>query len=882
MVRRLMSPLLSYGAWESIFDMHDKFDYRIAAVYDTETTNVGDDENTRAFPILFIVNDIRGVDLREYHVGTSDSIRMYRTETEMLHYIDVLVRDGISSGHVPIICAYNLMFDLQPLMHELRKRYKMHVTAQSSTHVYTLDLCSDDDTEKPLLRFWDTYYLEMRGLEAMGETCGLHKAKGDWDYDLIRTSKTPLTEDEYGYARRDVQVIPEYLKYLLKANDWLRQSDFGCKVLTKTSLVRQMAKRNIGNRRVTKENGKQITQSMMFSKLCGQELPKTYQSYALRKACFRGGLTFTSAKYAMSVFQNVASLDVTSMHHAFINGRFIPVKFKTATKRQLDEAFDYITRMTVDDILHDYSKPTECAFHMLVRFDNIRLKEGSCFERFGIATIPSAKFRRRAEKFDVDTYNNDANISAEEEVRANGYVDMAVGAEFAFGKLYSASYCYMHVTELELLTISRVYEWDGHECIEGEITRRFCRPPDYVTLQSNMLFGMKDDVKRIMKEYSHGTRYDGEIPDTIPPDIALNLRAGSLDEDFLSSYYTSTVKGMFNSIYGTMAQDVYKPEYSVDDEGRIHVEVASKVTPDNFSKVTPEWTRVLYTYGMRIVGGSRLHLVLAIEMLEQSASRSFPKHCEPLRVLAGDTDSLKVHLAEDITNDMLMEWLRPLHDAIDDAIDLTMERVRDLYPELSSDLHNVGHFEVESCGCGYDRYMYHMEAWNKARISVDYDGKVHLTCAGLSRPKGLYGMVEFCEDMLSCHDAYDMLPMLLGFNTRVSNELSHALQRHQPDVTDMYEDYVTDYIGNTSRVSSHQSIALYDTDRLLGDVTKDFNSYSIEYVQRHYLHYLDDDMKVLSLEDGKPTITKPITGMRYEGVRDGRLLRLEKDDSVRR
>ena len=31
----------------------------IAAIYDTETTNIGKGEDTRAFPILFIDNDIQ-------------------------------------------------------------------------------------------------------------------------------------------------------------------------------------------------------------------------------------------------------------------------------------------------------------------------------------------------------------------------------------------------------------------------------------------------------------------------------------------------------------------------------------------------------------------------------------------------------------------------------------------------------------------------------------------------------------------------------------------------------------------------------------------------------------------------------------------------------
>ena len=240
----------------------------LAAVYDTETTNIGDGENTRAFPILFIDNDIRDIDIYNYEPDRDDKINFYRTEQEMQDRIDAYVFWGECLGVVPIICAYNLMFDLQPLMEDLNERYEIHANAQSSTNVYTLDLYSEGNH---VLRFWDTYHLEMRGLAAMGKTCGLAKAKGDWDYSLIRTPETPLTDLELFYARRDVQVIPSYLRYLLHANEWMEQGDFGFRVLTKTSIVRQMARREIERLTVPKKDGKRLELRHAFMQLCKKE-----------------------------------------------------------------------------------------------------------------------------------------------------------------------------------------------------------------------------------------------------------------------------------------------------------------------------------------------------------------------------------------------------------------------------------------------------------------------------------------------------------------------------------------------------------------------------------------------------------------------------------
>lgn len=833
-------------------------EFTIAAIYDTETTNMYAGVDSRAFPCLFIVNDIRGVDISDYETGRDDNVKFFRYENEMLDYISSLIVWGSETNRVPIIAAYNLMFDLQPLMEKIAGSYKVKVTAQSSTHVYVLDLVDDED--KILLRFWDTWYLEMRGLSAMGETCGLPKAVGDWDYSLIRTPETYLTKEEMFYAGRDTQVIPAYLKYLLHSNDWLKQSDFGITVLTKTSLVRQMAKHKIGNIRYSKNNGKSITQSKMFNMLCKEEMPYSFKCYGLRKACFRGGLTFTSARYAGVVVKNVASLDVTSMHHAFINGRYVPTKFKPANDKLLENAYNHIVnQVTIADVIENYHRPFNVAFHMQVRLDNIRLKADSCFEKWGIAILPSAKFRLKAERILNDDVVNEANMYAETMNRLSGYVDRVENGTFAFGKLYKADSITIYVSEVELFALTRVYEWDSHKCIFGEVTQKFDRPPDYVTLQSNLLFGMKTDVKNILKKYHRGTSYEDVIPDTIPDGLAFQIRHGAISEHFLESYYVSTVKGQFNSIYGTMAQDIYKPDFMVENDGELHVDKDTQVTESNWEDMQPDYSKVLYTYGLRIVGGSRLHLIIAMELLYKAFGDS-------VIVTGGDTDSMKVSCEESITDDDLLRALEPLHTAITRAINLTMERVREEYPQYASDLKHIGCFEVESCGAA-KRYKLHMEAWNKARISIDSDNKVHITCAGLPRPDGMYTIENFANDMLLSYPPEKVLPLCLGYNEFVKPCLSFSLETHHPKPTDVFDSWVTDYRGIKRHVVAHESNALYAAARVLGDLNKSVNRDSITYVMNEYNRNIDDREKILDLDkEGNPCIY--IDGNLYmKGVR---------------
>ena len=814
----------------------------LAAIYDTETTNIGEGENTRAFPILFIDNDIRDVDIYNYEPDRDDKIHYYRTEQEMQDRIDEYVFWGECLGVVPIICAYNLMFDLQPLMEVLNERYEIRANAQSSTNVYTLDLFSGG---KQVLRFWDTYHLEMRGLSAMGETCGLAKAKGDWDYTLIRTPETALTDLELFYAARDVQVIPSYLRYLLHANEWMQQSDFGYRVLTKTSIVRQMARREIERLTVPKKNGKRLELRHAFMQLCKKELPNSYPIYALRKACFRGGWTFTAARYAMTLQKNVVSADAVSMHHTFINGRYVPQDFHVTMPADLNACIANVLKTDFDYVMSHYAKPFDVAFHARVRIRNIRLRKGTCFDYWGIALEASSKFKKgiaEGTEFGLDP----ANVAQENSVRDNGFYDRYENADFAFGKLYRAEEVVLHINELELWTLSRVYEWDGIEALFGESTGSFKLPPDFVTLQSNKLFEQKSAAKFINFHYKKGVPYEYDTK-YIPDGIASALREGTLEPQFFESWYTSTVKGMFNGIYGTMAQDVFKPQYKCEG-GYLVIDESTITTRDNYDERKPRSTRVLYTYGMRIVGGSRMHMAILMELLWNSLGKR-------IKVLGGDTDSVKAACDVDVTDEELERAMEPLACAATRAINTCMERLRKNFPELASGLNGIGSFEIENRG---KHYELHYEMWNKARVSFA-GGRTHITCAGLPRPIGLYTIESFMDELIqSGREPSRVLQETVGFNTLVSNSISHTLEHHKPKPTDLYEGTITDYEGVDAYVQAHQSTALYPASRWLGETLKLTNRLSVEFLEREYGRIIDTTTRYLERDKitGKAKLLK--------------------------
>lgn len=798
-------------------------------------------DGVRAFPILYIFNDLHAVNIDSYVVDhPREKVCFYRHEEDALSHIDAMIHDAAQMGVIPVMCVYNAIFDLQTILYRLHDSYDMKVNAQSSTNIYTLDLLIAGHV---VLRIWDTYHLEMHGLKAMGRTCGVAKLMGEWDYSLVRTPETPLTDRELEYAKRDVQVIPAYLRYLCDANEWLTPDMLGCRVLTKTSLVRQMARQEIGPLKVgTKKNPIRLIDA--FVGMCRREQAQDYDSYALRLACFRGGFTFTAASVASVVLEHVCSIDETSAHHAFLNGRRVPVGFVPLEVRHMERWLYDIGRYSLDDVLHRFAYPFQRWFHMEIEIENIRLREGSCFERWGIGLLAQAKFTQRAARSDLGT-DNERHLASEDDIRLRGFGDSCEGATFAFGKLMRARRCVVHVTELEYWCMLQVYEWDAARPLRGEGTINSVWPPDYVTLQSNILFERKSDAKTIDGAYVEGEPYTLDIPSSIPEGIADGLRKGELSGQFFSSWYQSTVKGSFNGIYGTQAQNLLKPEYMIDGEAELEVNQGTKATPETYDERLEEikTPTVLYTYGMRIVGGSRMQLIIAIMLLWQALG-------ERVTCCGGDTDSIKVRCDADVTTDDIMDALAPLHRAITDAIALSMGRLRRTFPEKASTLDNVGCFEVERArGSASPFYAFHMEAWNKARISVTQEGHAHITCAGLSRPDGAFTIETWLDGMVRRgYDLKSLMPEVLGYNVTYTHDVCHALEHHKPLFADIYDGDVRDHEGHTSHVRTHEAIALSGTNRKMGDTLKNVNRANVEWLREECGRDVDVTERVVTAE----------------------------------
>ena len=626
--------------------------------------------------------------------------KFYSTPEEL---VDAL---PMSSEVTPIIAVYNLSFDfvsLDPVFEE--RGYTLEAFGPDSSPFY-IDVLKGKEI---VLRFWEVSTLVPQGLEVMGELAGVPKLKGAWDYKKYREPYDPLTDEEKAYAVRDTEVIQAYLQHLLKVNPFLKESDFGTRLLTQTGLVRLYGERVIGRKEVRR-----------FVSSAAREEPKNEKTYRIRKACFRAGLAFTAGRNAGKIFEDVTSIDTVSMHHSFILGREVPVEFHEASPTVLKLAMQSVLATSLESVLKNYEHPFSVAFHARVHFTNLRLKKESVFEQQGIATLARSKF---AERVAYEWEDCKASESAENMNRFLGYHDAAKEMTFAFGKLVRAEEVEIFLTETEAWLLGQVYEWDSMEVLEGELAVRFQEPPVFILKLDEALYRAKKGMKTVLH---------GGDSNMVPAAIKKAPRAVQ------EAYYKLSSKAQFNSIFGLCAMDSHKFE--------------AEFKPTRSPK---SW----YTLGMRIAGGSRIHLALALILLDRAYRGRF-------EILGGDTDSIKL---TGLTDAQIQSALKPLHDAITKAIQKTLTAAGIEYEQFKG----IGTFESEGTS------DLEVEVFNKNRLA--WTGKeFKLTAAGIPTPADKTNLEDALNALAKKYGAREVMEKIYGPNLSVEKSLSCFLLPVKP------------------------------------------------------------------------------------------------------
>lgn len=777
--------------------MSQRKPYKIIGAYDSETTNIVIDGKHKAFPILHQLGILR-CDIEEIdasNVEDMTDVSLYRHSLDLYARLDEICDEDFD--YVPIILCHNLSFDMYGLSNWFM-RHDVKVLAKSARKPITFTV--SDDNGKPCLVIWDTLIFTQQPLERMGSDCRYDKGIGEWDYMRIRTPKTPLTVDEIDYSKRDIYTLLSWFGWFLKRNPDIKPDRLGLNVVTKTGIVRERRRIRFDS---VRGKGLKYNIGRYWLFRCRTERPRTDDELFTMFAVTRGGFTFCASKSANVPYDLkgtdlvVAGYDATSQHPAQMVSHLYPCRFHETTTKVLDLAFDVITKISVQRVLNRWDKPFPVAFNACFEFRNLRPKQGTVYERCGVFPLASARY------ITTDDYDEDNGdrVSYIHEMQDKNYRDELHGAKCAFGKIISAEYAKLYITELTAFEICQCYVWDSVRAVHGYITGRFTKPSDMDICSVMQFYKAKDAFKAAREEYySTGTiSNDDDLKNLgVAPVTVDEMKTGVLSGNDVESTYLG-LKADLNALFGINASNEYRRDTVLTEVG---IGYKGEFGLCN----APKNSKVWYQFGQRIVGWSRIAQICSIELAM--------RHAETL--VNGDTDSIKV-LCHECDLQAIDRELKVLARAIDKGKEKVCRRVRNAYPDIYSPLTGIGHYV---CEFTTKRFC---AAFNKAYV-LEEKGHLQFTLAGVptkrrtNKISSFIGVNGLADRFMNMGWSFgEVCDLFLGFNVTYANDVIRLNARSFPEWGDVFYEKVTDDDGVTVQVAEPSALALYPMSKTIND-----------------------------------------------------------------
>ena len=260
----------------------------------------------------------------EWTFGIGGAVIIGRTWQQFKTMIDTVVNYLGLSPYTRLLCTvHNLSYEFQ----FLRKRFKWERVFSNSERkpIYALSSVG--------IEFRCSYLLSGYSLAKLGENLTKFKVEklvGFLDYDKIRHSKTPLTENELAYCANDVRVVMAYMQEQID-----ECGDISKIPLTKTGFVRRYCKEScFYERGVSRKKSRKRQRYREIIK----GLRLTVDEYRQLERAFQGGFTHANPFYTNKIVENVTSFDFTSAYpFVMVAERFPMSSSEKVTITSMDE-----------------------------------------------------------------------------------------------------------------------------------------------------------------------------------------------------------------------------------------------------------------------------------------------------------------------------------------------------------------------------------------------------------------------------------------------------------------------------------------------------------------------------------------------------------------
>ena len=463
---------------------------------------------------------------------------------------------------------------------------------------------------------------------------GLSKMIGDLDYSKLRHSKTPLTKKEIGYCINDVLIVVAFIQEEME-----RLGNITKLPLTKTGYVRRYVRNSVlygsdNNRYEKKKNFHKYHRLM-------RSLTISADDYKQLLRAFQGGFTHASVLHSNRLLNCVDSFDFTSSYPYVLVSEKFPMSKPMEVKPKNEKIF------------RDYLKYYCCFFDV---------------EFFGLSP-----------KITYDNYISESKCYEKRNVVSQN------------GRVVSADYIRMTVTEIDFKIIEQFYTYDHMRVSDMKIMRKAYLP--------------KELIKSILFLYQDKTKLKGVEGEEV-------------------NYMQS--KGMLNSVYGMMVTAIVKAEttYNNNEWGEVPPDFETEIEKYNDKK-----NRFLfYPWGVWCTAYARRNLISGILEFQEDYVYS-------------DTDSIKCLNAK-----THMDYINRYNG----ICDRKMERVSKLYDidmslfapqDIKGISHPLGYWDFETENKQYQKFK-----TLGAKRYMYFDGKLHITVSGIGKKIGCEYIEKHFDD----------------------------------------------------------------------------------------------------------------------------------------
>lgn len=421
--------------------------YNIPCAFDIETTSTYSQNNKIAFPY-------------EYTIAIKDNACYCRTMQDFQKIIyDIQLWFMTSPTQRIVIYVHNLGFEFQ----FIRKYFKW-------LKVFSVD------ERKPIvavtvngIEFRDSYILSAYSLAKTADNLTSHDIKklvGDLDYNLVRHSQTPMTDNELAYCENDVLIITAYIDEQIS-----QYGDITKIPMTNTGRVRKFVRQNCLRNQKAK-GGKSI--GKRYRELMN-ECSLTLESYFYCKQAFQGGYVHASNLYSRKLLKDVHSIDFNSSYPYVMCSEKYPMGRPNELTRQMFNVKHFMNG----------NKDREYCYLLKIRLEKVH------------------------SKLTFESYLSESKCNGENVLASNG-------------RIYSADYLETTITDIDLDVIMATYEYKAIQILGGYYFYKQYLPRTFIdsimTLyeRKNLLKGVEGkEVEYLVSKQMLNSCYGMSVTDII-------------------------------------------------------------------------------------------------------------------------------------------------------------------------------------------------------------------------------------------------------------------------------------------------------------------------------------------------------------------------------